>query len=897
MEQSTGTTSTKYGYDRNEVQLCHRQSTVLFHAAHAYRFAQVLPSAELCIFLSDLFNLYVAIIMKEKLKKKWRWAVACACCVWASGLSARPAPSVPDSVYLFPYATQWDAGRSGLKFAWSPDRQHWFSVGNDYGYVKCDYAAWGVDKRMIRPELYRDHASGMWHCVWQLNGNGQEFAHAASSNLLDWGSQSYFTLEQYGRFVSDAWQKYPLHTLEWNGVKQEGSMQRVAWTDVERLNRYADHRAYRSSLYDERMEQDAVRFAGLAPVRMQVKADPTQAKPISDHLFGVFFEDINYGADGGLYAELIQNRDFEYNAADHSGWSATTAWTLEGDGGSTLSVDTVRPIHPNNPHYAVLDVRQPGASLVNAGYDGIVLRQGEKYDFAWMARSAGDGKGGKVRVCLLDKDGKELASETFRVSGTEWKKQTAVLRPQADADAAVLAICPEEAGTYAFDMVSLFPRNTFHGRKNGLRADLAQAIADLHPRFVRFPGGCVAHGNGIDNIYRWKNSIGPLEARKPMRNLWGYHQSMGLGYFEYFQFCEDVGAEPLPVVAAGVPCQNSACREGVPLSGGQQGGIAMDEMDAYVQDILDLIDYANGDPKNNRWARMRAEAGHPEPFNLKFIGIGNEDLITDVFAERFTLLYNAVKERHPEITVIGTVGPFYEGTDYEEGWKLATRLKVPVVDEHYYNTPGWFIHNQDYYDRYDRSKPQVYLGEYAAHVPDRSSNMETALAEAIYLTSVERNGDLVTMTSYAPLLGKEGHTQWRPDLIYFTNTEVSPTTSYYVQQLYGQNAGDSYLPVRMQTDSGRNDVDNRIAVSVVKDSRSNDVIVKLVNLLPVEVDADIDLAGAVLAEGTAALVVLQGYPDDCDVQPVQSTVDAGSQFAYTLPPYSFSVIRVKAAIE
>lgn len=828
--------------------------------------------------------------MKKKLKNILGLSVAC---LWASGLGANPLPSVPDSIYLFPYATQSDAGRSGLKFAWSPDRQHWFPVGGGYAYLKCDYGAWGVDKRMLRPELYRDRASGTWHCVWQLDGNGKEFAHAASDDLLAWGSQSYFTLDQYGRFVPGTWEKYPLQAIEWEGEEPEGSMQKVAWADVERLNRYADHRAYRSRLYDERLGQDSARFAGLGTVHLQVTADLAQARPISGHLFGVFFEDINYGADGGLYAELVQNRDFEYAAADNGGWDATTAWTLEGEGG-TLSVDTVAPVHPNNPHYAVLDVRQPGVSLVNGGYDGIALRKGEKYDFAWMARTTG-GKGGKVKVSLLDKDGNELASGTFRVSGTEWKKQEAVFTPRTDADAAVLAICPEEAGTYAFDMVSLFPRDTFRGRKNGLRADLAQAIADLHPRFMRFPGGCVAHGNGIDNIYRWKNTIGPLEARKPMRNLWGYHQSMGLGFFEYFQFCEDIGAEPLPVVAAGVPCQNSSCREGVLLGGGQQGGIPMDEMDAYVQDVLDLIDYANGDPKTNRWAKMRAEAGHPEPFNLKFIGIGNEDLITDVFAERFSMLYRAVKERHPEVTVIGTVGPFYEGTDYEEGWKLATRLEVPLVDEHYYNTPGWFIHNQDFYDRYDRSKPHVYLGEYAAHVPDRSSNMETALAEAVYLTSVERNGDLVAMTSYAPLLGKEGHTQWRPDLIYFTNTEVRPTTSYYVQQLYGQNAGDLYLPARVQTDSGNGDADNRIAVSVVKDSGSGDVIVKLANVLPVEVEADIDLQGVVPAEGKAALSVLQGNPDDCDARPVQGTLDAGSGFAYKLPPYSFSVIRVKTS--
>lgn len=365
-------------------------------------------------------------------------------------------------------------------------------------------------------------------------------------------------------------------------------------------------------------------------------------------------------------------------------------------------------------------------------------------------------------------------------------------------------------------------------------------MADLHPRFVRFPGGCVAHGNGIDNIYRWKNSVGPLEARKPMGNLWGYHQTLGLGYFEYFQFCEDIGAEPLPVLAAGVPCQNSACIPGKPLSGGQQGGIPMEEMGAYVQDILDLIEYANGDPKKSKWAKMRAEAGHPEPFNLKYVGIGNEDLITPVFEERFEMIFKAVKEKYPEITVIGTVGPFYEGTDYEAGWKFATRLNVPMVDEHYYNTPGWFINNQDYYDRYDRAKPKVYLGEYAAHLPGRPNNIETALAEALYLTSVERNGDIVSMTSYAPLLAKEGHTQWNPDLIYFNNREVKPTVGYYTQLLYGQNSGDSYLPADRKIDNPRQDVQKRIGTSVVRDSKTGDWIVKLVNLLPVPVKAKVE---------------------------------------------------------
>ena len=270
------------------------------------------------------------------------------------------------------------------------------------------------------------------------------------------------------------------------------------------------------------------------------------------------------------------------------------------------------------------------------------------------------------------------------VTSKDWKQQKAVLTATSDAAAASLSIVPQAVSKYALDMISLFPQKTFKGRKNGLRADLAQTLADLHPRFVRFPGGCVAHGDGIDNIYDWKGSIGPLEARKPLRNLWGYHQTRGLGYHEYFLFCEDMGAEPVPVLAAGVPCQNSGTcahhSKGELTCMGQQGGVPMEEMDQYIQDVLDLIEYANGDARKTVWGKKRAEAGHPKPFNLKFIGIGNEDMITPVFVERFKMIFDAVKAKHPEVTVIGTTGPFYEGTDYEVGWDLATELGVPMVD-------------------------------------------------------------------------------------------------------------------------------------------------------------------------------------------------------------------------
>ena len=682
------------------------------------------------------------------------------------------------------------------------------------------------------------------------------------------------------------------------GREEDGWMQKTSYATVERLIRFADHKKYRQIQNEECMEQDPVRFAGLEPVEAIVRVRMNDAKPISEHLIGIFFEDINYSADGGLYAELVQNRDFEYTPTDRGNdrnWNSIHSWSVQGNG-ATLSIRTDAPIHPNNPHYAVLDVRQPGAALQNAGFDGIVVKKGEKYDFSLFSKAM-KGKGGKVKVGLVDGAGRKLAQTVVSVSSKEWKQQRAVLTVTADAVDAVLSICPQVAGEYALDMISLFPQKTFKGRKNGLRADLAQTLADLHPRFMRFPGGCVAHGDGVDNIYDWKGSIGPLEARKPMRNLWGYHQTRGLGYFEYFQFCEDIGAEPVPVLAAGVPCQNSGTcshhSKGELGCMGQQGGIPMEEMGAYVQDVLDLIEYANGDAKKTVWGRKRAEAGHPRPFNLKFIGIGNEDLITDIFAERFTMIFNAVKEKYPEITVIGTTGPFYEGTDYEEGWALATKLDVPMVDEHYYVSPGWLIHNQDFYDRYDRTKSKVYLGEYAAHLPGRPSNIETALSEALYLTAVERNGDIVSMTSYAPLLAKGRHTQWSPDLIYFDNTEVKPTVGYYTQLMYGQNSGNEYLFSVIDLDNRQEAVKKRVGASVVKENESGDIIVKLVNLLPVSVRSQVELDGGALIHPSAIKTVHTGDPKDKQAKPVSSGFElSGNNFSYEMPAYSFTVIRI-----
>ena len=790
--------------------------------------------------------------------------------------------ATPDSVSLFAYATRGDDGRSGLRFAWSMDGKHWFEIGRNYGYLRCDYSRWGSQKKMLDPNL-KQLPGGEWLCIWKLNDH-DGYGQARSKDLIYWEAQ------QYPRTTSDF--EGTRVKAKIAGHEETGTVSQVPWSVVDGLTQTYERNQYRNSLYGERPVQDKERFAGLKSVKATVTAQPEETKEISDLLMGIFFEDINYSADGGLYAELIQNRDFEYEPSDREGdknWNSTHSWKLEGEN-ATFTISTSDPIHPNNPHYAVLKTNQPGAALTNTGFDGIALKAGEKYDFSLFARIPEGSKSGKLLVRLVDADGTVQGETTVTVSSRSWKTYKAVLTAKTSADTR-LELRPQSAGEIELDMISLFPQNTFKGRKNGLRPDLAQTLADMHPRFVRFPGGCVAHGDGLKNIYQWKNTIGPLEARKPARNLWGYHQSMGLGYYEYFQFCEDIGAEPLPVLAAGVPCQNSACHGD--LRGGQQGGIPMSEMGAYIQDILDLIEWANGDAKKTKWGKIRAESGHPKPFNLKYIGIGNEDLITDVFEERFTMIYLAIKEKYPEMIVVGTVGPFNEGTDYVEGWKLADKLGVPMVDEHYYQSPGWFLHNQDFYDKYDRSKKtKVYLGEYATHIPGRRANMETALTEALYLAALERNGDVVHMSSYAPLLAKDGRTQWNPDLIYFNNREVRPTTGYYVQKLYGQHAGDHYIPSQINLDNQDGRVKLRVGSSIVRDSKTGDVIVKLVNLLPVSIETDVRLPGMDGIQSSATRTVLAGAPETTPL-PVTDTIEAGTSFKQELPAYSFTVIRLK----
>jgi len=623
-------------------------------------------------------------------------------------------------------------------------------------------------------------------------------------------------------------------------------------------------------------------------------------KKISPDLFGLFFEDINYSADGGLYGELVQNRSFEYNPTEHRDWNPFSDWEYITTGFSygAISVETSSPVHQNNPHYMVLTIehigKEPknigdsGVGIKNTGFDGIVIRAGEKYNLSLFARQLSNSPV-SLKVSLQSGKGKILAESTFSTSSSEWKKYTASFIPIESNDTANLVILATSQGKLGLDVVSLFPENTFKNRPNGMRADLAQILADMKPRFIRFPGGCLVHGDGLGNMYHWENTIGPIEQRKEQRNIWGYHQTTGLGYFEYFQFCEDIGAKPLPVLPAAVSCQNSGGTWRIGGTG--QKALPMNEIHEYIQEVLDLIEWANG-PATSAWGAKRAEAGHPAPFNLEYVGIGNEDKITPEFEERFKMIYSAVKAKYPEITVIGTAGPFHSGEDFDKGWKLANDLKVPIVDEHYYTDPKWFISNQYRYDTYPRSACQVYLGEYASW----GNKMRNAIAEAAYMTSLERNGDVVRMASYAPMLAKKGFTQWKTDMIFFDNAHIIPTPNYYVQKLFSVNQGDTYFKNIVTKD----EKDSTLAVSCVQDSKTRDIILKLVNFGNTTKRMNVNLSRFKGFISDAEQTIFSGNADDentfenpKNVIPAETTIKISKTFEYVAPVMSLTVIRIK----
>ena len=486
-----------------------------------------------------------------------------------------------------------------------------------------------------------------------------------------------------------------------------------------------------------------------------------------------------------------------------------------------------------------------------------------------------------------------LAETTFDVSSTSWQKYEAVLTPTEDCQNANLQILILTVGDLDVDQFSLMPQDTYKG--HGLRKDLAQALADLQPKFMRFPGGCVVHGggDGFWDTYRWKTTIGPKEQRKGLKNTWGYHQSMGLGYYEYFQFCEDLGMQPVPILPCGVSCQGT--------NGGwnmwptqAQDVVPMSEMDEWVQDALDLIEWANGDPATSKWAKMRADAGHPKPFGLKYLGLGNEEKISPEFAERFKYIYERVTKAHPEIVIVGTAGPgsHAENPDFENGWKLAEELGMPIIDEHYYEPNTYFLSKRQY-DSYPRDrKTKVYLGEYAA----KDKKLIDALAEGLYLLHVERNGDVVCMTSYAPLFARKNATNWNPDLIYFDNERPFLTCSYYVQQMFGKSAGQYFYGdcVKFEGDAAgvvQPQVDVHYGQSVILNAKTRKLFVKLVNATDEEKEANINLSRFPLKK-TGTKTVLTGAKDaenNFDQQPIApktETIKAQKKFDVDLPPYS-----------
>jgi len=536
------------------------------------------------------------------------------------------------------------------------------------------------------------------------------------------------------------------------------------------------------------------------PLRVTVRADrPGHAIPKT--LYGIFFEDINYAADGGLYPELIANRGFDWRTREPEGW--TREWRGEAMG--RVSLQGGYPVNPNTWQYLRIECYAPGegAGVANAGFGGIALRRGAKYDLSFYARPHANYAGGlTVRLETSEReplaayrigkgtwtnrprnDTPGTAHAPFDPPPPEWAKYEAVFSPGSTVTNARLVVLLDARGTVDLDLVSLFPQDTFNGRKNGLRPDLMRLLKEMRPATLRFPGGCVVEGFDFETLYHWKRTVGPLERRAINWNRWGYWQSHGLGFFEYFQMAEDIGAEPLPILSAGMTCQFHKPLECIPLG----------SLDGVVQNALDLIEFANG-PADSRWGSVRAAMGHPAPFNLHYVGIGNENW-DNVFLDRYAIIAKAVKAKHPEIAIISSAGAAPEGPTFEWAWKRLPELKAELVDEHFYKSPEWFLAQANRYDKYDRDGPKVYIGEYACHTRDRKNNLQAALCEAAAMTGFERNSDVVQMSAYAPLFNKIGSTQWNVDLIWFDNARAFGTPSYHVQKLFMNNLPDVLLPV------------------------------------------------------------------------------------------------------
>ncbi len=580
--------------------------------------------------------------------------------------------------------------------------------------------------------------------------------------------------------------------------------------------------------------------------------------PIQNTMYGLFFEDINYAADGGLYGELVKNRSFEF-PQHFMGWQTFGKVALLNDGPFERCPHYVRLSYPGHTD------RRTG--LVNEGFFGIGVKKGETYRFTVWARSL---KGtAQITVQLIDPstmgERQEFAGAQLKVQNRKWARYEVQLKSPVTMNKAALRIYLNGRNAIDLEHVSLFPVNTFKNRENGMRRDLAQALADQHPGVLRFPGGCIVEGVDLATRYQWKNTIGPVENRPLNENRWeytfphrfypDYFQSYGLGFFEFFQLSEDIGAEPLPVLNVGMSCQFQNRNN-------PKAHVPVDELKPYIDDCLDLIEFANGDT-TTVWGKKRAEMGHPAPFNMKYLGVGNEQWDT-LYYERLEPFVKAIRAKYPNIKLIGTSGPDSEGKMFELGWKAMKQQKVDLVDEHFYRPEAWFLSHGLRYESYDRKGPKVFAGEYACHGKGKKWNhYETSLYEAAFMTDLERNADVVHMTAYAPLLAHVEGWQWRPDLIWFDNTRMFKSVSYYVQQMYSTHKGTHVLPLTMagKPVAGQ-EGQNGLFASAVTDKNTGEVIVKVINTSKQEQPVQLNLQGMKGAVQASTLTLSHSEMDD-----------------------------------
>lgn len=610
---------------------------------------------------------------------------------------------------------------------------------------------------------------------------------------------------------------------------------------------------------------------------------------IQPTMYGVFFEDINFGADGGLYAELIKNRSFEFEYP-------FTGWTPFGD----VSIRSDKPCFDRNPHYARLINRKQltGTGLINEGFKGIGIKTNEKYDLSFYARTLKN-ETMKLKIEMVSDKNDIIESKEVSINSKSWNKYMITFAPMQTCSKSSIRITMLTTGVLDIEHISLFPQETFNNRSNGLRKDLAMALKDLKPGVFRFPGGCIVEGTDLSTRYQWKNTIGPVENRPININRWNYtfshkkfpdyYQSYGLGFYEYFVLSEDIGAEPLPVLNCGLSCQyeNNDPNQNCPV----------DKLEPYIEDALDLIEFANG-PITSTWGKIRADMGHPAPFNLKMIAIGNEQWGT-LYTERLEPFVKAIRAKYPNIKIIGSSGPQAEGKDFDFLWPEMKRIGVDLVDEHYYRSPEWFLSNANRYDSYDRNGPKVFAGEYACHAPDKENSFLTALSEAAFMTGLERNADVVHLCTYAPLFAHKEAWQWRPDLIWFDNLSFVKTPNYYVQQLFGNNAGTHVLALTMngKAVSGQ----QNLYATAASDATDNTLIIKIANTGIDQKKISFILEG--LKAGIHAVTLTHLNSSDLNAKNTFETPDLitpkvvhsyikDNKMDIALPPLSFTILRI-----